>query len=225
MLKRWAAHDSRLALGVLGREFTMSAEAPRNEPGSRRAEAAFDECFRRREAGEELDFEAYCAERSELAAALHALHSLHEARLAADSTVGFSAWLEGLDSGAGAASDADSPDREAAGEKAAPPTGRSPSSRSRYSVRGEVARGGMGAILKVWDADLRRLLAMEVLLARGGSETADAQQLARFLEEAQITGQLDHPGVVPVHDMGVDSDGRVFFTMRLVKGKDLRVAS
>ncbi len=42
----------------------------------------------------------------------------------------------------------------------------------------------------------------------------------RFLEEAQVTGQLEHPGVVPVHELGVDHDGRMYFTMRLVRGQD-----
>jgi WD40 repeat protein/serine/threonine protein kinase len=91
----------------------------------------------------------------------------------------------------------------------------------RYRMQGEIARGGMAAILKVWDADLRRTLAMKVILsdterAQDGS-TAD-MRLSRFLGEAQITGQLDHPGVVPVHELGLDEKGRVYFTMRLVKG-------
>jgi eukaryotic-like serine/threonine-protein kinase len=96
----------------------------------------------------------------------------------------------------------------------------------RYRPEGEIARGGMGAILRVWDADLRRTLAMKVSLARGGegSQSADssaARLLERFLEEAQITGQLEHPGIVPVHELGIDADGRVYFTMRLVKGLEL----
>src|SRR5262249_15892429 len=45
---------------------------------------------------------------------------------------------------------------------------------------------------------------------------------ARFLEEAQVTGQLDHPGIVPVHEIGLDQNGRIYFTMRLVQGRDLR---
>ncbi|MCP3914768.1 MAG: hypothetical protein GY711_04310 [bacterium] len=46
--------------------------------------------------------------------------------------------------------------------------------------------------------------------------------LGRFLEEAQVTGQLDHPGIVPVHELGLDAGGRVYFTMKLVKGEDLK---
>ncbi len=99
---------------------------------------------------------------------------------------------------------------------------------SRYTLEGEVARGGMGAILKIWDADLRRHLAMKVILGRadspgkGGTPQVEPSQLARFLEEAQVTGQLDHPGIVPVHELGLDSAGRVYFTMKLVKGRDLK---
>ena len=97
----------------------------------------------------------------------------------------------------------------------------------RYVLKGEVARGGMGAVLKVFDTDLRRSLAMKVILDTRSSLTpetnaVDPAVLSRFLEEAQITGQLDHPGVVPVHELGVDSDGRVYFTMQLVRGRTLR---
>ncbi|MFT5292448.1 MAG: serine/threonine protein kinase, partial [Planctomycetota bacterium] len=99
-------------------------------------------------------------------------------------------------------------------------------SRQRYVLKGEIGRGGMGAILKVFDADLRRHLAMKVVLGQSGQTSGDtaeleSQLLVRFLEEAQVTGQLDHPGVVPVHELGVDAEGRVYFTMRLVKGQDL----
>jgi serine/threonine-protein kinase len=96
---------------------------------------------------------------------------------------------------------------------------------SRYLDRGEVARGGMGMILRVWDEDLRRELAMKVVLGeRGQASTAEIppKVLGRFLEEAQVTGQLDHPGIVPVHELGLDERGAVFFTMRLVRGRDLK---
>ncbi len=98
----------------------------------------------------------------------------------------------------------------------------------RYVLKGEIARGGMGAILRVWDEDLRRNLAMKVMLGKGEPEVSgktpavDSRSLGRFLEEAQVTGQLDHPGIVPVHELGLDSEGRVYFTMKLVKGRDLK---
>ena len=95
-------------------------------------------------------------------------------------------------------------------------------SKGRYERRAPIARGGMGEILKVWDDELKRELAMKVLLpVPRRSRNDDSRRLGRFLEEAQITGQLDHPGIVPVHGLGLDGDGRVFFTMRLVKGMTL----
>ncbi len=102
------------------------------------------------------------------------------------------------------------------------------STASRYKVHGEIARGGMGAILEVFDEDLRRRLAMKVILDRtskgastGPGSAVEPLVLSRFLEEAQVTGQLDHPGIVPVHELGLDESGRVYFTMRLVHGRDL----
>ena len=95
---------------------------------------------------------------------------------------------------------------------------------TRYVDEGEVARGGMGAIRKVHDQDLRRTLAMKVTLAREGENDRSRTEasLGRFLEEAQVTSQLDHPGIVPVHEVGVDDRSRVYFTMKLVRGEDLR---
>lgn len=98
----------------------------------------------------------------------------------------------------------------------------------RYKIQGEVARGGQGAVLRIWDEDLRRNLAMKVILGKGNEKAkgetpqVDSRTLGRFLEEAQVTGQLDHPGIVPVHELGLDSEGRIYFTMKLVKGRTLR---
>ncbi|MFG0317160.1 MAG: serine/threonine-protein kinase, partial [Planctomycetota bacterium JB042] len=99
---------------------------------------------------------------------------------------------------------------------------------SRYRIDEEFARGGMGRIRRVFDQDLRRNLAMKVILEeldlRDSStrrSDADERRLARFLEEAQIAGQLDHPGIAPVHELGLDADGHLYFTMKLVKGRTL----
>ena len=87
----------------------------------------------------------------------------------------------------------------------------------RYRLDGEIARGGMGAVLRGRDVDLGRDLAVKVLLEK----YVDRPEVARrFLEEAQIGGQLQHPGVVPVYDIGRFGD-RPFFTMKLVKGQTL----
>jgi serine/threonine protein kinase len=87
----------------------------------------------------------------------------------------------------------------------------------RYQISGELARGGMGAVLRGRDVDLGRDLAIKVLLEKYADHPAVAR---RFLEEAQIGGQLQHPGVVPVYDIGRFGD-RPFFTMKLVKGQTL----
>ena len=86
----------------------------------------------------------------------------------------------------------------------------------RYHVVGEIARGGMGVVLRAVDADLQRPLAVKVMLAKGGREAED-----RFLEEARITGQLQHPGIAPVHEIGRLADGRPFFSMKLIEGQTL----
>jgi len=97
----------------------------------------------------------------------------------------------------------------------------------RYNVLGEVGRGGMGAIFKVRDEEMRRTLAMKVVLNPGSSkdptvaDDLDDARIIRFLEEAQVSGQLEHPGIVPVHELGLDEEGHLFFTMRLVKGRTL----
>ena len=87
----------------------------------------------------------------------------------------------------------------------------------RYRFDGEIARGGMGAVLRGRDVDLGRDLAVKVLLEKYANRPDVAR---RFIEEAQIGGQLQHPGVVPIYDIGQFGD-RPFFTMKLVKGQTL----
>jgi serine/threonine-protein kinase len=87
----------------------------------------------------------------------------------------------------------------------------------RYQLQGEIARGGMGAVMRGRDVDLGRDLAVKVLLEKHAHRPEVAR---RFIEEAQIAGQLQHPGVVPVYDIG-QFGNRPFFTMKLVKGQTL----
>jgi serine/threonine protein kinase len=87
---------------------------------------------------------------------------------------------------------------------------------TRYQISNEIGRGGMGVILRVVDRTLNRPVAMKVIL----KEKNETHRL-RFIEEAQITGQLEHPGIVPVHDIGIDPRGNLFFTMKLVNGVSL----
>ena len=89
---------------------------------------------------------------------------------------------------------------------------------SRYRLDGEIARGGMGAILKGRDTDLGRDLAIKVLLDQHKDKPEIIQ---RFVEEAQIGGQLQHPGIAPIYELGQFADKRPFFAMKLVKGETL----
>jgi serine/threonine-protein kinase len=95
-----------------------------------------------------------------------------------------------------------------------PLPGRSP----RLQLFGEIGRGGMGAVLKGRDIDLGRDLAVKVLLEKHRDKP---DLIRRFVEEAQIAGQLQHPGVVPVYELGAFADRRPYFTMKLVKGRTL----
>jgi serine/threonine-protein kinase len=85
----------------------------------------------------------------------------------------------------------------------------------RYKVHGELGRGGMGEVRYVVDRWLRRGLAMKLL---GDDMKDDHDSLTRFVEEAQITGQLDHPNIVPVYELGRTPAGEPFFTMKRVRG-------
>lgn len=89
---------------------------------------------------------------------------------------------------------------------------------ARYADKGEVGRGGMGSVRRVYDKSLLRLAAVKVLHA--DLATAD-RQVQRFVDEAQITGQLDHPNIVPIHELGIDDAGNHYFSMKLVQGKTL----
>jgi eukaryotic-like serine/threonine-protein kinase len=90
--------------------------------------------------------------------------------------------------------------------------------RGRYQVLGEIARGGMGVVLRGRDPNLGREVALKVLHA---SHAHNPSMIQRFVDEAQIGGQLQHPGILPIYDFGLDAEYRPFFTMRLVRGRTL----
>ncbi len=88
---------------------------------------------------------------------------------------------------------------------------------TRYELGRELARGGMGVVYAARDRELDREVAVKVVAA----EMADAETIARLRREARIIAHLEHPGIVPVHDVGTLPDGRVFYAMKLVTGKRL----
>ncbi len=93
-----------------------------------------------------------------------------------------------------------------------------PKGKGNYQLLGELARGGMGVVFKGHDTDLGRDVALKVLHEE---LVGDPVIVSRFVEEAQIGGQLQHPGIVPVYELGLMADERPFFTMKLVKGRTL----
>ena len=93
----------------------------------------------------------------------------------------------------------------------------------RYELKEEIARGGMGVVLRVRDIDLDRTMAMKRMDSAPDESAgpAETQRFARFMEEAQVTAQLDHPAIIPVHELGFDDDGTGWYTMKLVDGQEL----
>ncbi|QDU21145.1 protein kinase domain-containing protein [Urbifossiella limnaea] len=93
-----------------------------------------------------------------------------------------------------------------------------PTSDDRYELRSFLARGGMGEVWTAYDRVLNREVALKLLRDDGKHHTPSA---SRFVDEARITGKLQHPGIPPVHDLGTLRDGRAFMAMKLIRGRTL----
>jgi serine/threonine-protein kinase len=89
--------------------------------------------------------------------------------------------------------------------------------KTRYEAVREIGRGGMGVVYEAWDRELCRPVALKVL----ASAASDPETAERLRREAQIIAGLEHPGIVPVHDVGTLPDGRIFYAMKLVTGARL----
>jgi serine/threonine protein kinase len=90
-------------------------------------------------------------------------------------------------------------------------------SSTKYRLVKELARGGMGTVYLAEDPKLNREVAIKVL----STPELNAGMARRMMREAQIVARLEHPGIVPVHDVGVLEDGRVFYAMKFVRGSRL----
>src|SRR5208282_1677562 len=88
---------------------------------------------------------------------------------------------------------------------------------TRYRLLERVARGGMGVVYAAEDEKLERRVALKVLDVPG----TDNDLANRLMREARVLARLEHPGIVPVHDVGTLADGRVFYTMKFVEGLQL----
>ena len=85
----------------------------------------------------------------------------------------------------------------------------------KYKVITTINRGGMGVILQARDLRIRRTVAMKVMKT---SSQFSRENVLRFIDEAQLTGQLEHPNIVPVYELGIDEQGETFYSMKFVKG-------
>ena len=88
---------------------------------------------------------------------------------------------------------------------------------TRYRLLERIARGGMGVVYAAEDENLQRRVALKVLDVPG----TDCDLANRLTREARVLAALEHPGIVPVHDVGTLADGRVFYTMKFVEGQRL----
>ena len=85
-----------------------------------------------------------------------------------------------------------------------------------YEDRGEIARGGMGAVRRAFDSDLQRLVAIKVMLPTiSGKESVTR----RFVDEARITALIDHPNIAPVYQLAKAQDGSLSLVMKLIEGR------
>jgi serine/threonine-protein kinase len=109
--------------------------------------------------------------------------------------------------------------------QAGPGPGRVPTpaatSSERFRVVRPHARGGLGEVLVAADQELRREVALKRIQDRYAD---DDESRGRFLLEAEITGALEHPGIVPVYSLGVYPDGRLYYAMRFIRGDSLKEA-
>jgi serine/threonine protein kinase len=95
------------------------------------------------------------------------------------------------------------------------------SSRRRFHSLRLLASGGLGDVFVAFDEELQREVALKVIQERHAN---NPQARLRFIREAEITGKLEHPGIVPVYRLGQFSDGRPFYVMRLVRGQSFQEA-
>jgi serine/threonine-protein kinase len=110
----------------------------------------------------------------------------------------------------------DDPDRRADDS-----VGSATSDGQRFRILRPHARGGLGAVSVAFDGELRREVALKQIL---DEHADDPDSRRRFLAEAEITGGLEHPGIVPVYGLGADARGRPYYAMRLIRGESLQAA-
>ena len=99
--------------------------------------------------------------------------------------------------------------------------GSATSNGQRFHIVRPHAQGGLGAVFVALDGELHREVALKQILDKHADDPISRQ---RFIAEAEITGALEHPGIVPVYGLGTDADGRPYYAMRFIKGDSLKEA-
>lgn len=89
----------------------------------------------------------------------------------------------------------------------------------QYLVEEQLGKGGMGVVVAAQDSSIGRSVALKFM---SNLYLGDDDARRRFIEEARITGQLEHPGIIPIHELGLLGDGQPYYSMRIVKRRSLR---
>jgi serine/threonine-protein kinase len=196
--RRWRNQDHAPAEAYLARHPELGANP------EYALEVVYGELLLREEQGETPPVEEFLQRFPQFAGQVQQLFDLHQAVRAASVVESHAADIHQQDTHL---------------ESAAAAAGMLPTLQG-FAIREELGRGGMGIVLVCRDHALSRDLAVKILRQEHQGNPVAEQ---RFLEEAQITGQLQHPGVVPVHQVGRLRDRRPYFTMKLVRGQTLAV--
>lgn len=107
----------------------------------------------------------------------------------------------------------------AAPEPEPAPTGELNLFDANYCFREEIARGGMGAVIEADDQNTGRTVAIKQMLKEGNPSEESKH---RFLQEARVMGHLEHPNIVPMHELALDEEGMPYYTMKRIQGTDLQ---
>ena len=154
---------------------------------------------------------------AEKSLAAHPRRPLHPREAWPDSaTPQIEASLARVGSGSGSTETDDDSDRTASYA-----VGTATSDGQRFRVLRPHARGGLGAVFVALDTELHREVALKQILDDHADDPTSRQ---RFLLEAEVTGGLEHPGIVPVYGLGTYGDGRPYYAMRFIRGDSLKEA-
>ncbi len=126
------------------------------------------------------------------------------------------ATLGHVGSGHGSTNNDDDPDRTGGYS-----VGAATSAGQRFRILRPHAKGGLGAVFVALDGELHREVALKQILENHADDSVSRE---RFVAEAEITGGLEHPGVVPVYGLGKDAGGRPYYAMRFIKGDTFKEA-